>query len=1091
MIKKFTVLISVFALLLCLGVTAFGQETTGDIDITVKDPNGAVVPNVSITISSSNAAGFKRTVTTDENGSVRVIKIPPGLYTVTAAATSGFAEKIVPGVQVVLGRTTPVNVDLGVANVDPTTVTVNSTDVSPVDTTDSKIQTNITAETAELLPKGTNFTSILKVSPATRPEPRSGQFQIDGASGSENTFIVDGQEVTNVRTGVLNDNSNLPFQLVQEVQIKSSGFEAEYGGATGGVINVVTKGGSNEWRGEFGANYRPSGLNALERPTLFHNVFCLNPPGCSDTNNYPEYFPERRDNYYEINPIANLGGPILKDKVWFFAGYNPQIVKRTRLIDYVDPVQRNVRTFPTQVYRFKEVSDYTFLRLDAQPFSRLNITGTYTYNPISQTGEIPAWTTSLFRPPNPPDPAQCQAPVCQAGNLSLNGANYLNQTGGRQNSQSATLKGDWSLMSNLVLSIRGGHYFLNEKLRSYGVGDPTVARVTCSIFSVGSFPPGFGCSAPYNNGILLVDNTVYDATKRNMFDADATFITNFGGRHELKGGYQYNAIANKVSSKTTDQIVYRMGWTVADYSGHTNVVSSPGAIGAGLIVIFGTSGNVSSKNEGIFFQDKWQPYNRLTLNLGLRTEREDVPTFAPGLPGMKFDFQDKLAPRIGGAFDLTGDGKTKVSAFYGWFYDRFKYELPRGSFGGDLYHEFYFEIFNGDTINTLTIPNITGGQFRAGGACPGGTTTPVFGRVRCDVDNRIPSNAGLPITEAGGIDPNIKAFKQSEFTITFERDLGRNFVFSGRFTRKQVLTVIEDAGFPNAQGSEFYIIGNPGQGLYAETADAFNLKAIKPQRQYDALEFRFDRRFADDYYFNLNYTWSRLVGNYSGLASSDEDGRLSPNVNRFFDQPQAGWTVAGGQDNGVLSTDRPHVLKFYGAYRLDWEKKFGFLDGNSTDFQLFTTFQSGTPLTSVIDLNGINTVVLSKRGDMGRTEMFTQTDFALRNRFKFGTDKRFTLVAEVDILNLFNESNELNRVNQIDVATYSVRDLITQAERDACDAADNQQPCLINGYRIFQNNGSPAMLSEARNPANRYELYNLSNAFQSPREIRFGLRFIF
>ena len=150
-----------------------------------------------------------------------------------------------------------------------------------------------------------------------------------------------GHEVTNVRTGV-GTQTAFAFSARSGSSIKSSGFEAEYGGATGGVINVVTKGGSNDWRGEFGAVFRPSGLNALGRPGLFLNAFEFPPVA--------EYFPERRDNYYEFNPIANLGGPILKDRVWFRVGYNPQIFKRKRLIDYVDPIDRDISTFPAQLY---------------------------------------------------------------------------------------------------------------------------------------------------------------------------------------------------------------------------------------------------------------------------------------------------------------------------------------------------------------------------------------------------------------------------------------------------------------------------------------------------------------------------------------------------------------------------------------------------------------------------------------------------------------------------------------------------------------------------------------------------------------------
>ena len=128
-------------------------------------------------------------------------------------------------------------------------IEVNPSDVSPIDTTKTGVESSISSQTAELLPKGLNFSSILNTTPGTQSETRGGGFQIDGASGSENTFIIDGQEVTNVLTGVLDANSNIPFSQVQEIKVKNSGFEAEYGGATGGVIIIATKGGGNDFHG--------------------------------------------------------------------------------------------------------------------------------------------------------------------------------------------------------------------------------------------------------------------------------------------------------------------------------------------------------------------------------------------------------------------------------------------------------------------------------------------------------------------------------------------------------------------------------------------------------------------------------------------------------------------------------------------------------------------------------------------------------------------------------------------------------------------------------------------------------------------------
>src|SRR5215204_4032571 len=274
--KKFRS-ISLPVMVLLLSVFAFGQETTGNIEGTVRDSAGAVVPNVAVTItsakgSSDNAAtngvtvGFRRTITTNEEGFFRVLQVPPGTYDVVTTATGGFGEARYENVTVAIGQSTQLTI-----TVNPGTTT-NTVDVAasdpPVDTTNSAISTSINAQKIELIPKGVNFTSVLKTVPGVRQEGMAGGFSVDGASGSENVFVIDGQEVTNFRTGTLNGNNAIPTQFVQEVQVKSSGFDAEFGGATGGVISVVTKGGSNDFRGEFGIQFNTPKLNGGNRPTL-------------------------------------------------------------------------------------------------------------------------------------------------------------------------------------------------------------------------------------------------------------------------------------------------------------------------------------------------------------------------------------------------------------------------------------------------------------------------------------------------------------------------------------------------------------------------------------------------------------------------------------------------------------------------------------------------------------------------------------------------------------------------------------------------------------------------------------------------------
>ena len=232
-------------------------------------------------------------------------------------------------------------------------------------------------------------------------------------------------------------------------------------------------------------------------------------------------------------------------------------------------------------------------------------------------------------------------------------------------------------------------------------------------------------------------------------------------------------------------------------------------------------------------------------------------------------------------------------------------------------------------------------------------------RSRCQFDFRIPSNSGAGIFVAGAVDPDIKAARQSEFTVGLERELGGGFLFRGRYTHKNVDRAIEDIGIPTASGSEAYIIGNPGFGLADQVATDNGFPSVKAIRKYDALEVQVDKRFAKNYYFNANYTFSRLFGNYSGLASSLEFGRVSPNVSRLFDLPFQAFTLDGDPIDGRLPTDRPHVFKFYGAYTANWG------GSQSTEFSGFTTAASGTPLTSVITFYNLNPTVVKWFGRLG------------------------------------------------------------------------------------------------------------------------------
>lgn len=1062
--KSLTYIALLWTLVLCLSMVAFGQETSGSIEGSVKDATGAVVPNITLTISTAAAtasgttttgigAGFKRTVTSNAEGFFRVLQVPPGTYDVVTAASSGFGEARYENVTVALGQTTQLALTVS-PGATAVTVDVATSDAPPVDTTNNAIQTSVTAQKIELLPKGVDFTSILKAVPGTRPESRSGGYSVDGASAAENVFVIDGQEVTNFRTGTLNGNNNIPTQLIQEVQVKSSGFGAEFGGATGGVISAVTKGGGNDFHGEFGMGFDTPKFSGQPRPSLqrfssgtgaafVQSTEYVNPPKSKGTN---------------VFPTANLGGPVIKDKLFFFGSYTPQIFETITTTDFLTSAPAATRTLTNrETFRLNRVYQYAFGRLDSSLGNKLRLTGTFLWSPIEDEGNVPFGTLSFGG----------VTPSTNFGGSigTLTGRALTDHQGGRQNSNNVTAQAVYSATDNLIFTGRFSRGFLNEKLGGYFV--PPGIQIVCSIGSTtipGACPTGF--SSPANS------ETIKDISIRTNIEADGTYIFNAGGRHELKAGYQRAKIFNDVAAgfAAKGRITFSYGVDIRSLGAGT-VTPTPGALGSGILRRQGTFGVASNTNEGLYIQDKYQPFSRLTLNLGVRLEKENLPSFNGFAPPINFGWSDKIAPRLGFAYDLFGDGKTKLFGSYGRFNDRLKYNLPRGLFGGELFLEDFFEILPGESYTQFTLENILGG------------------RSKFQRNLRVASNDPNASILNGKVDSNLKPFSQTELTFGAERQLSSNYVIRARYTFKNVDKAVEDAGVRNALDSEAYIIGNPGEGLHLQVLQELGYtKSTKPQRRYDGLEFVLEKRLSNNWYFNANYTYSRLFGNYSGLSSSDEinvpTGRLAPGTTRAFDLPFVGFTATGEKDNGRLETDRPHVFNAYGAYIYDWMGS----KSNSTELSVFQTITSGTPQTTRIFLvSTITPAIFTKRGDLGRSPTFTQTDFNITHRYRFGADNRFTIAGDINFLNLFDQAAVTNVFVVKNVSTAVITGPILNmgfpnngiAFTNAYTAGSLLAP--INTF--FEGNATNLNRKDAR--------YGQPNTYQSPRGVRFGFRLLF
>ena len=932
-----------FALLLVvisLAAPVWAQEQRGSIEGIVRDGSGAVLPGA--TVEASSNVGAVVSTTTDDVGSYRFPSLPPGNYKITANL-QGFVSREVVDVRVALGQIKKVDFSLPLSGV---TETVQVTAVTPIiDVRQSARQTNIRAEQVELLPHGRDFTTMVTQAPGANQENKLGGISIDGASAGENRFIVDGVETTNLQNGL--SGMNVIADFVEEVQVKSSGFSAEFGGALGGVISAVTKSGTNDFHGQALFNFQGSATEGGRRPTLRQTL--------TDASK-AEYITYPDDEETRIEPGFSIGGPIKRDRLWFYAGYLPAMTSTDRTVNNVTINQ-------------EETIQNILANVSAQPANTLRARVAFNSSSRELKGLLPAL--------NGTDPA---------------GTNYSKSSKFPNLSLSGNM--DWVASPNLLFGIRTGYSSSDQH-------DENVTEEPLFIFSQSNNIGFLDTPANLQHGTgfqSIPTNTkvTRDKQSRLYFQADSTIYARAGGQHQLKFGVQADKYGNDVlNGESRNRVTIRWNLPLSTgvpvtrgTYGYYEVRSNAIAPKQGRL----TEGDVSSTMLGLFVQDAWTINNKLTINVGVRTERERVPAYAVAddIPefALNFPFSSKLAPRVGFAYDVKGDGNWKVAGSWGVFYDTFKLELPRGSFGGDKWLSYYY------TLDTFDWPTLVDGA-----NCPpvcSGTIirgAPTASNPIGGIDFRHPSFGD------DAIDPDLKPMRLQEATVSLDHQLNDVMSVGARYVHKQIDRAIEDTGFLLADGSEGYVIANPGEGLTALAFTNPNIPLPKPVRDYDAVEFAFDKRLADSWYLRASYMWSRLYGNYSGLTQSDENGRTSPNVGRLFDYPAMMFQDGGVPTLGPLATDRPHQFKTQFIYQL----------GFGTSLGVNQYIASGLPVSREVGILPPNNYPVNYlgRGSDGRTPTFSQTDLFVQHSFSVGGSRNLQI--SLNVLNLFNQDTAISK----------------------------------------------------------------------------------
>ena len=1019
------------------------------------------VPDVVVTATSPALQG-EQVAVTDSSGLYRIPQLPPGIYTLRFEKEQ-FKPYSRGAIELDADRTLRLNVELLPESVTLTgqeVVVVGKAPVIDVGSTQTGLTVTSTfTQNVPISPAAANNGGIRSFSGLALAAPQvAGDLfgiSIAGTTSPENSYLIDGLSFSDTGFGVNNKNgfqgtggtagSDFSVEFVDQMNVITGGYMPEYGRTTGGVLSVTTKSGGNEFHGSVFATWTP-GFMAQTGASV----------GSSNT------IIGEATKLYNAGDIGfTLGGYIIKDKLWFFVGFNPSQYK-TEAIRTVSPYTLDASgdtiTLPNGNLQQTNIPSAT--RNYFQTQTNYSYIGKLTYLINSDhrisllvAGAPDSYTTPMGFGGNGDYTSQGFAgndntidAILRLNSSFLDKKLLLDITVGWHHQNNNVTGIDGSTFGSGDAAIPGiqqlANLNLNEFANDPALNDPTLAAICNNGTTAGNGNTyGFNAcqTAGYSQGgpLQLIRNVTED---RIQAKAVVTYFLNALGHQTWKAGadVEYISYENKIG-----------------YSGEDGYLGLGDAVQPGVYLDYRTIGYLAGPDNpvflpfqdqkptailpGAFLQDSWNLFDKVTINVGVRFDSEYMYNQTGALA---LALNNQWAPRLGIIWDPTYQGKSKIYASYAFYYEAVPLDLAdRSLIGNEFITALHVNCPNPATTGKLC--SNAPGSLIGGGAGP----NQYWGAIGADKEL---------------IDPNIGPQKTDEFQAGAEYEIFPNARLGVNYTHRGLSRLIED--FSNNSAAS-YVLGNPGLGV------ASNF--VYPARIYNGYTVSLTKTFADHWQAQASYTYVTLNGNVDGLFTPGQ-GQLDPNINATYDLPQ--FLING---TGPLAADEQHRIKFYGSYQFIFTPVVGLTLGGAYNGH------SGAPISALggDPLYGGDTVFLIPRGSYGRLPWVHEVDLHATIDIGLGQDMRLQFGA--DVFNVLG-SQQTTAVDQSWVFPTNT----------SVAAIPNGTPADL--HNLHTPNGAPLCTSTpcpATFPAGTVSVLNTNfghpTQFQAPRSFRLLARFTF